>query len=511
MSLFIEKRSKGLSLAWLLLDRIKKSLSILKVFHLLKWIFAFYLSFFIPGYSSSQDNSSKDPSHFLELRPVFTNQKGETIDTRTWQIVDTGGTPTLPKGTEDPPLPTDTGDPQNSINIDTTGESEQLDLADSGEEIEADNVAAAEACESASSEAVSASSGMDMMSYAMMGQAVTGAVSASKGASASVAHKGNAAIQSTLSAVALKRCASCKSAISACETACSPEKCPPASFDETCPGKMKAGLKTCIAQETFCTQACLQGGLSGIQALTSIMSARALEDCPEGAENCGTKNEDPKKEETEEKLTVAMPSPTNNSFSQNSPDWGSPGSGKGSTEPMLPPENKSKKNEGKNQNENKKNTKTANQDKNNKSPGAGLSSLGGLGGSGSSGSNSQPFSYGTSPSGSSGFGEFAGNDEEYGEESVDDKNYPNSYAGRGAFGSSTGKIGYAGSATRSAGGAHGGGSGASKLAKSRKLAMNNTKKDTFGKGKRDGSIFAQMSRFIKEVCDNEFQCPQKAN
>ena len=384
-----------------------------------------------------------------------------------------------------------------------------------------------EACESAAVEAEQASVGMDMTSYALVGQAVTGAVSAAKGSSAKVAHQGNMAIQGTLSAVALKRCAACQTAIGACETACdSSTQCkgytdPPQASIPTlsdCTTTLQAKHKECMALKTPCGQACLQGGLSGIQALTSLLAAKALGDCPEGADNC-VKN--PEKNSTEKEEAKKPPAPNMMAGGQG-PGMGMPnpwGDGKSSnekTDPILPPEDGTQalagnKDDKKKRGEGRENP-VAGSDYSDGGEGPGsLASLGPLGGSrkGASAPNSGAFNYGKKPGQSNGAGMFAGNRDDGGDEELDEeKRYPGSYSSSAGFGNSQGGYGSpAGSAGRGGYGGRGGkGYGSSAFNGKRQLAMNNKRTDTFGKGKSDGSIFTQMSQFIHKVCHGEMQC-----
>ena len=154
-----------------------------------------------------------------------------------------------------------------------------------------------------------ATSGMNIESYILVGQAVTNSTQVLAGdsaKSAKVAHQGKAAIDSTLSAVALKRYIKCSAAITECETICQSAitKCSnmigkminssltgPSAEAAACKKNIpeyKSTLSGCGAQQSICDQAGLQAGLSGLSALTSLFAAKQLSDC-EGDECGGTK------------------------------------------------------------------------------------------------------------------------------------------------------------------------------------------------------------------------------
>ena len=372
-----------------------------------------------------------------------------------------------------------------------------------------------EVCQSAVSKAVQASVGMDMASYALVGQTVSTAVQTAQGASAKVAHQGNMAIQGTLSAVALKRCAECQTAIGECESDCnSAEKCakqrdpvPPGDpgtlpTKTNCETELKAQLEKCLAQKTPCGQACLQGGISGLQAMTSLMAAKALGDCPEGAENCV---EQPKKETEKEKFNPAsppMPGGIASAFdtTTGSP-WGEGTNQAGNQEPLLPPDEGSKQLAGDDGKKESGGEIAREGEEDSLGP---LASLGG--GIGASGTNSQAFDYGKKPSGSNGSGLLAGNTEEegdgYGEN--EEEYYPTSRDSRGGFGSS-GKAGY--DRYSSSGNGSRGGSGSSNGNRKLAVGKGSKKADTFGKGAVGDSIFAQTSRLITNFCQTDRSCP----
>ncbi|MDE0091735.1 MAG: hypothetical protein OXN83_00425, partial [Oligoflexia bacterium] len=234
-----------------------------------------------------------------------------------------------------------------------------------------------EECKKAVSKAEQACKGMDMASYAMVGQATQGAVSAvESGGSAKLAHEGNAAINSALSSAALKRCAECELAMNHCmEEACAEERCDDGdgNYMNDSPDECKPTLRAeqerinnpphktsdggkqvqqerqqcaeafdekreeCAELKTYRDQACLQAGLSGIQAATSLLAAQALGDCPEGAENCI--NLDREKDKEEVKIAVDPPMPGSAGFPEFSlaNPWGSK-KADSSQEALLPPD-----------------------------------------------------------------------------------------------------------------------------------------------------------------------------
>ena len=396
-------------------------------------------------------------------------------------------------------------------------------------------------CKKAVSEAEQACKGMDMASYAMVGQATQGAVSAvESGGSAKLAHEGNAAINSALSSAALKRCAECESAMNHCmDTACAEERCRKEGNDlageckPTTEASVKKSCRTCkdydggkqVQQErqqcaeafdekreecaelkTYRDQACLQGGLSGIQAATSLLAAQALGDCPEGAENCIKIDGEKGKEKVKIAVDPSMPGSAGfPEFSLANP-WENK-KADSSQEALLPPddvqdganqiaENADEKSKG---NGGKEGSELADS-----SDGA-LGSLAGLGaGPGSSGTDSQAFNYGKRPSGFGSAGLIAGNTKDEEEWVEEEEEYPRSLSSSGGFGSS-GSGGYVNDSSFNGGRSQRGAYG-SKLAGNKKLALNK-KTDTFGKGKAGETIFTQMSRFIKKVCYREMRCP----
>ena len=359
-----------------------------------------------------------------------------------------------------------------------------------------------EACKDGVRLAKKASSGMDLASYALVGQAVQGTVStvAEGGGSAKLSHQGNSAIQSTLSTVALKRCMACEEAITACEEVCEAdciEVNPPAldTPKATCETSLEEGLENCTAQQEDCSNACLQGGLSGIQALTSALAAKALADCPEGAENC---TDQTTKNEGDKNLKVSAPPGTGAGSSSNmgihSP-WDKTADNKAG-EPVIPTEDIA--------NGNNEENITEELFANDGGSNFDTSSLNGSArsnmGSRNSGLNSGAFNHGPNFKGleSSLAGDIA---EEEKEEYV--KNYPKSHSS-----ANFGKVNQTGNSNSSSYNSGGRRKLRSSNFESRKLAMmDNKKENTFGMGKSKGTIFKQMSRFIQEVCQREVKCP----
>ncbi|MCZ0932711.1 MAG: hypothetical protein OXJ52_06140 [Oligoflexia bacterium] len=398
-----------------------------------------------------------------------------------------------------------------------------------------------EICGDAVTEAEQACKGMDMASYAMVGQAVQGTTSDAKGSSAKVAHEGTAAISGTLSAAALKRCMSCEKAMNHCiEEACHKRRCgtdkdtgggdrlcaptdsaveekdnPPSDGGEQirkerqkCRRVFKAKEKKCKELQTFRDQACLQAGLSGAQALKSLLAAKALGDCPEGAENCIEKPEE-KGAGKEDIKPPPMPGLAGAPEFGLQNTWGDKTADPSGQETMLPPDDGAGQVAG-NEESKEENGKESGKGKSGEDSQSGsLGSLAGLGRGLGGSTDSQAFDYGKRPSGlgrGSGSGLMAGNasEEEYYED--DGEEYPRSIGSRGGFGGS-GDGGYPRSSSPS-NSRYGGkrGFGSSALSGNRKLA-GKAKKDTFGKGKAGGdTIFVRMSRFINKVCYGEMKC-----
>ena len=134
-----------------------------------------------------------------------------------------------------------------------------------------------------------AATGVDIASQIAVTQAVSDAAQATDegGASFRIAHQGNAAINSTFSAAALKRYAECTAAISECESVCEEE------IRGGCDGRYRGQeeringckktaeetLARCRSQSAKCSQAGLQGLLAGINAATSLLAAKKLSGC----------------------------------------------------------------------------------------------------------------------------------------------------------------------------------------------------------------------------------------
>ena len=349
--------------------------------------------------------------------------------------------------------------------------------------------------------------GMDMASYALVGQTVQNATDTVQSASARTAQIGSAAVSTALGVSAMKRCTACRKAISECEEKCNID-CKECNLenpvDQTkCEEHLAEKLEECRAFKTSGDQACLQAGISGIQALTSLMAARALGDCTPGDKSCDKEKDKDSKEDTDDIDSPIMPSQSEFQPFGRDNGWGDDGGGPGS-DPVIPPE------EGESGNDTEENDKDSKEstDEGYNEKGS-LGSLASLGGGSKSGRvSSQPFNYGKKATGSGGSGFLAGDSEDEEEEyDEDEEDYPRNFAGKGGFAGS-GSSGYG--SHKSGSGYNGGrkrSSGSRSLAGNRKMAMNNQKKDTFGKGNSGDTIFAQMSRFITRVCHKEVRCP----
>ncbi len=124
-----------------------------------------------------------------------------------------------------------------------------------------------------------AASGMNIENYAMVASVVSNTTQNISGASASTAHKANAAINSALSVAALNRWRKCTTAIAACEAACAADEGTDTSQDN------ESFLARCRAQSATCSSAGLQGLLSAMQSAASLLAKKKLGGC-EGAD-CG--------------------------------------------------------------------------------------------------------------------------------------------------------------------------------------------------------------------------------
>ena len=346
-----------------------------------------------------------------------------------------------------------------------------------------------ESCISAVEAAEKACVGMDMMSYAMVGQAATTAVSAAKGSSARTAHKGNALVQGTLSTVSLARCSKCGSAIKKCEVQCAPGK-------ENPPGSYESERARCTTLTTAKSQSCLQGLLSGMNALSSLAQAKALAD---GVEPPPDKNDE------DEITPPTLPGGAEANFGTSTPNWGNGGNGNGGngSAGLLPPEEETGEAEGEGEGEGEGDNSKNQNEGYEETPGS-LAGLG-AGGDSSSGSGSKAFDYNKKPS-SSGSGSLAGNESEEDDEEEGTGEYPNKAFSRNSGFSGGGKSDYSNNAASFD---RRGSSGRGKLKGKRKIAMNNKKKNTFGKGRAGDSIFIRASRLIQKFCYNEGKCPSK--
>ena len=356
--------------------------------------------------------------------------------------------------------------------------------------------------------------GMDMASYAMVGQAVQGATSSAQSASARTAQYGSAAINTAVAGAAMKRCMACKKAMRVCEKeACSKDRCEtctPSNITNkqreinTCKSEFQERWRECKSFKTYGDQACLQAGISGLQAATALMAARALGNCPEGAENCVPQEEKEIDEmERQEKLQVGWSDSDSGygSFGGLSGPEGYGDNNSSPNEPLIPPDSEKKIAD---KDEEKEGSGGLEEEG---VPDSSSDSLAGLvGSSASKGVKSQPFNYGKKTAGLGGSGLIAGNSGYEEEEYEDEEDYPRDLSSKGAFGGSgSGSSGYAAAKSQSNGRRRYRDSGS--LVGNKKLAMNNKKKDTFGKGKSGDTIFSQMSRFITKVCYREMRCP----
>ena len=366
--------------------------------------------------------------------------------------------------------------------------------------------------------ATNATTGMNMESHVLVGQAVTNSTQVLAGdsaKSAKIAHQGKAAIDGTLSAVALKRYVECSSAITECETICQSAitKCnniinsdpgllpdPAVAECKTNIPEYKSTLSDCSGQQSICAQAGLQAGLSGLSALTSLFAAKQLSDC-EGDECDGTKTPPDKKITTPPPKPPPIPQVVDaprpdqytytgfayDSFDPNNPNFGSPA--------LLPPAPDKPKPQ-------KSDKKQESQPKNNPSDDSfsDYSPSGLVAGSSSSGDGST-----SSPAGSQGglasrgfdkkLNMFEGGDEENG----DFEDIKGKYSSQGMTGSFTGGAGY-GPSHRGVNSSYGASrqSGKTKTAAAKK---ENLKRKIFNKaGGGPHSIFEKMSRTIQSFC-----------
>ena len=143
-------------------------------------------------------------------------------------------------------------------------------------------------CEEASLEAEAATKGIDVSSYALVGQAAQTAISAGGEKSAKLAHQGNMGLQGTLAAVALKRWHKCSTAISDCRTECeevekieitstaTPNNC--ALIKQKAVKRANRFKNACEALSSPCKQAGLQAGIAGINAASSLLAMKKLGD-----------------------------------------------------------------------------------------------------------------------------------------------------------------------------------------------------------------------------------------
>ena len=168
-----------------------------------------------------------------------------------------------------------------------------------------------ERCEEGVEKAKEKTEGFDETSFNNMQQVTSQSLSA--GGSAKLAHQANAAINSVMAANAVRRCNKCKVAINECQSQCDLEEqcqriigdaggvcdssqpyygCPLVGlsgtrpddvciqdcnnkFDE-CKGSLEEGLEECETYKSPCNDSCVQAGLSGLTALTSLLAAEQL-------------------------------------------------------------------------------------------------------------------------------------------------------------------------------------------------------------------------------------------
>ena len=136
-----------------------------------------------------------------------------------------------------------------------------------------------------------AANGMDMKSFALVGQTVATATQTLGGnQSAKMAHQGNMAIQGALSAAALTKYTKCKSAIDECEETCNNEL--NSAVNQRGVDAIKKHLAECQKHSSTCSEAGLQALLSAMQAATSYYASQPLGDDCEG-EDCNTSSSTP--------------------------------------------------------------------------------------------------------------------------------------------------------------------------------------------------------------------------
>lgn len=350
--------------------------------------------------------------------------------------------------------------------------------------------------QSMSAKVQKAAKGMSLESVLLVGNAVTGAVSATEdaGGAASIAHKGQGAIQTAIMVAATKRAAECEAAISECESACEAEidSCKVLSSPPEHCNDNQTILTECQAESSTCSEAALAALVAGIQAATSFLTARQLEECEDG--KC--------EEEVGDEDELELPNPPGLGGGENPPppEYVVPppvetkGGGEGTT--VVPPEQEGGEEGGDNPKARDK-----------KIYGNGGSNGNGLSGStltAGSGSSSKPS--GSLPSGGFSTDSATGGLLSDGEEEEDDDDHDEDrmggYSPRRVAGGSSG-----GSYKRTGGGRdpyNRGFGGPRNLAAANEkdggLKKNALKRDIFGRGGVHDNIFEKMSRIIQSYC-----------
>ena len=373
-------------------------------------------------------------------------------------------------------------------------------------------------CDSVLSDKVThiTTSGLNMESYLLVGQAVVNSTETLAGdtaKSAKIAHQGKAAIDSTLSAVALKRYIECSSAIGECETICESAitKCNEiidTNTDSTSPEvvkceteipEYKSTLSACRAQQSPCDQAGLQAGLSGISALTSLFAAKQLSDCK--GDECDDTNRNDDDDDNDNKNPPSPPptppileAPMTDQYTGNSIHSLDPNDSNFGKSALLPPAPDKPKPQ-KPLNQQKESPRKNKPSSDDHKPPSGL-----LSGSASRGNSSTSSPAGPQGAASRGFDKklnmFEGGDDE---ERGNFKDFRGKYSPQGATGSFTGGTGY-GSLSQRANSGYGNSRQSRRTGKTKTALAKKGKRDIFNKGRGSHSIFEKMSRRIQSFC-----------
>ena len=380
-------------------------------------------------------------------------------------------------------------------------------------------VRGSELCDSVLSDKVThITSGLNMESYLLVGQAVASSTETLAGdtaKAAKIAHRGKAAIDSTLSAVALKRYVECSSAIGECETICESEIATCNEIIEAgaggpgagaavagCETKMpeyKSTLSACRAQQSPCDQAGLQASLSGISALTSFFAAKQLSDCK------GDECDDTNRNDDDDDINIKPPSPPptppildapiTDQYTGSSIHSLDPNDSNFGKSALLPPAPDKPKPQKPQKEPPQKNNPSDDHPSDDHEPPSGL-----LSGSASRGNSSTSSPAGSQGAASRGFDKklnmFEGGDDE---ERGNFKDFRGRYSPQGTTGSFTGGTGY-GPLSQRANSGYGNSRQSRRTGKTKTALAKKGKRDIFNKGRGSHSIFEKMSRRIQSFC-----------